>query len=132
MSVREMQRAVVTSSVRLARFPVDTAVRFAPGLNESVRGRIGNHVDRWEAGVRRAAGTLLADDELRIDAARKEAAVDLREDGAELLDDEVLAVVEDLLLSQRVAGHGDLCDRHAGGAVPNDERRRDTRRHDLE
>ena len=53
-------------------------------------------------------------------------------DGAELLDDEVLGVVEDLLLGQRVAGDGDLHDGDAGGAVLDDVRRRDAGRHDLE
>ena len=51
-------------------------------------------------------------------------------DGAEPLDDEVGGVVEELLFGQRVAGDGDLHDRHAGGAVANDVRRRDARRHD--
>ena len=41
-------------------------------------------------------------------------------------------VVEDLLLGQRVAADGDLHDGHAGGAVADDERRRDARRHDLQ
>ena len=53
-------------------------------------------------------------------------------DGAELLDDEVLGVVEDLLLGQGVAADGDLHDGHAGGAVADDVRRRDARRHDLQ
>ena len=53
-------------------------------------------------------------------------------DGAELLDDEVLAVVEELLLAQGLAADADLHDGHAGGAVADDVRRRDARRHDLQ
>ena len=53
-------------------------------------------------------------------------------DRAKLLNDEVLAVVENLLLGQRVAAHGNLHDRHAGGAVADDVRRRDAGRQDLE
>src|ERR1700757_4096501 len=49
-------------------------------------------------------------------------------DGAELLVDEVLGVVEDLLLAQGVAADGDLHDGHAGGAVADNERRGDSRR----
>ena len=49
-----------------------------------------------------------------------------------MLDHEVLAVVEDLLLGQRVAADGDLDDRHAGGAVADDVGGRDARRHELQ
>src|SRR5262249_11879930 len=53
-------------------------------------------------------------------------------DDPELLDDEVLTVVEDLLLGQRVAADGDLDNRHAGGAVADDVRGRDAGRHELQ
>ncbi len=51
---------------------------------------------------------------------------------AQLLNDEVLAVVENLLLGQRVAGDADLHNRHAGSAVADNEGRRDAGRHDLQ
>src|SRR5262249_17837466 len=53
-------------------------------------------------------------------------------DSAKLLDNEVLAVVEDLLFGQRVAGDGDLDNGHAGRAVADNVWRRDARRHDLQ
>src|SRR5207247_10848442 len=52
--------------------------------------------------------------------------------GAELLDDEVLAIVKDLLFGQRVAADRDLDDRHAGGTVTDDIGRCDAGWHDLQ
>jgi colicin import membrane protein len=104
MTVRSIPRTVVTESVKLARFPVDTVVRTAPGISDSTRDRIGLTVDRWEAGVRQIAGTLLADDELRRGAKRQEAAIDLRADAAELKEEADLvtkAAADDL--QRRVA-----------------------------
>jgi hypothetical protein len=84
MTVRTLPRTMVSSSVRLARLPVDTALRLAPGLSDSARDRIELHVDRWEAGVRQVAGVLLADRELRSAGNRQEAAADYRQDADEL------------------------------------------------
>src|SRR5208283_2436759 len=51
---------------------------------------------------------------------------------SQLLDDEVLTVIEDLLFGERVAADGDLYDRHAGGAVPDNVGGRDARRHEFQ
>jgi hypothetical protein len=74
MNVRALPRAAVTSSIRLARLPLDIAVTALPG--DSGQARLA--LDRVDATARSLAGVLLADPVLREDAQRRRAAADER------------------------------------------------------
>lgn len=79
MTTRTIPRAAVDSSLRILRWPIDTAVGLLPGADEGARPAAQLTVDRADANLRDLAGRVLADDELRQDAARRRVAADERE-----------------------------------------------------
>jgi hypothetical protein len=80
MTTRDIPRAAVDSYLRLVRWPVDTAVGLLPGDDQrGARPAAELTVDRADATLRGLAGRVLADAELRQDAARRRVAADERE-----------------------------------------------------
>jgi hypothetical protein len=83
MATRRIPTAVLDGYLKLIRLPLDGTVR----LLTRDRGRAAGMtlaLDRWDATVRRLAGTALGSDELRQDAARRRAAAGEREQALEL------------------------------------------------
>ena len=79
MALKNIPRTVVGGYLKVARAPVDAALKLAG------RGKQGEVVvDRAEAAARDVAGTALGDEELRRDAARRRTAADTREEAIEL------------------------------------------------
>src|SRR5215210_7676567 len=86
MSVlREIPRAAIGGYLKLVTWPLRTGLR-AVGLGASngASSSVEVAVDRVDAAVRGAAGTVLADDELRRDANRRRTAADERERAIDL------------------------------------------------
>src|SRR5687768_11296672 len=79
MTTRTIPRAAVDVYLRVARLPVDTAVGLLPGDDQGIRPAAQLTVDRADATLRDLAGLVLADRELRADAARRRIAADERE-----------------------------------------------------
>lgn len=81
MNARSLRRTAVTTSLRLARVPLDTAIRALP---ERAATNATLAVDRADATARSVAGTVIFDPELREDARRRRAATRERERAAAL------------------------------------------------
>ncbi len=75
MNLQAIPRALIGSSLKLARFPFDRALSL--GGNSTGPARL--MVDRVDATLRGAAGLLLRDDTLQADASRRQAAAKERE-----------------------------------------------------
>jgi hypothetical protein len=76
MSTRTISRVALTSSLRLARLPLDLAIAFLPaGGRQAAR----SAVDQADANVRALAAAILSDDVLREDAQRRYATTEARE-----------------------------------------------------
>ena len=75
MNLQAIPRALIGSSLKLARFPFDRALSL--GGNSTGPARL--MVDRVDATLRGAAGWLLRDDTLQADASRRQAAAKERE-----------------------------------------------------
>ena len=67
----------VDGALRLARFPADRLLKVAPETGATAT--VGLAIDRADAAVRGAAGSVLSDHGLREDAERRRAAADERE-----------------------------------------------------
>jgi hypothetical protein len=81
MSTRTISRVALTSSLRLARLPLDLAIAFLPaGGRQAAR----SAVDQADANVRALAAAILSDDVLREDAQRRYAPTAARERAADL------------------------------------------------
>jgi DNA repair protein SbcC/Rad50 len=80
MSTRTIPRAAVTTSIRLARLPVDLAI----GLLPAGRQRARTVVDQADANLRALAAAILSDDVLREDAHTRYAAAEARGRAADL------------------------------------------------
>ena len=82
MGLRDIPRTAVGGYIKLARLPIDT------GLKVIGRGGNGNAAklatDRLDATAREAAGTVLADDELKQDGRKRHRATDQRQRAAKL------------------------------------------------
>src|SRR5437588_7394555 len=76
--IRTIERTALTSSLKFARLPIDTAIRFLPGNGEGPSSRAKLAVDQADATVRTALGALLRDSEVIEEAQRRHAAVDQR------------------------------------------------------
>src|SRR5947209_15227208 len=74
MNLRTIPRTAFKSYLRLARVPIDTAIRVLPGNRDARR----LSADRADATARSFAATLFGDTELREDARRRSTAVDER------------------------------------------------------
>jgi hypothetical protein len=81
---RTIERTALKGSLRLARLPLDTAIRFLPGNGEGPSGRAKLAVDQVDATLLTAAGTLLRDRDVTDEAQRKLAAVRERRRATEL------------------------------------------------
>src|SRR5512133_1044287 len=79
MSLRSLPRAAVGTSLKLARLPLDAALKVT---GVGTRGEAA--VDRAEAAAADVAGVALGDDELRRDARRRRTAADEREQAQDL------------------------------------------------
>jgi hypothetical protein len=78
MSLRIIPRSAVDGAVKLARLPLDIAVSLLPANGDGSQPAVRIALDRWEATLRRLAGSVLRDEELREDALRRRAATDER------------------------------------------------------
>ena len=82
MGLRDIPRTAVGGYIKLARLPIDT------GLKLVGRGGNGNAAklaaDRVDATAREAAGTVLADDELKKDGRKRHKATDERQRAVKL------------------------------------------------
>ncbi len=118
MNVRSIPRTAVTTSLRLARVPLDTAIRALP---ERAATNATLAVDRADATARSVAGTMTFDPELREDARRRRAATRERERAAALREeaDNVTADAE-----SRVEQRGEQAQRRRTEADRKAARRR--------
>jgi hypothetical protein len=78
MQVRSLGRVAVDRWLRIARIPLDAAAHMFPD-DRGPRNVALLAIDRADANVRAAAGSLLNDDSLRDEAARRRAAADERQ-----------------------------------------------------
>jgi colicin import membrane protein len=79
-----MGRTLIDGWMRLAKWPVDRATGLLPGADHGPRAKATQLVDRTDAALREAVGTVLRDGELRADARRRRIAADERGRAAEL------------------------------------------------
>ncbi|MBV8956477.1 MAG: hypothetical protein JO153_18040 [Solirubrobacterales bacterium] len=84
MNLRVIPRTAFTTSLRLARLPLDIAIGVLPGDGAGPKSRARAAVDRADATARSVAGTLMLDPELREDARRRSLAVHEREQAIRL------------------------------------------------
>ena len=84
MSVRAIPRATINAYLKLARLPVDGAIRLIPGDGEGPGASAKLLLDRADATVRAVLAGLLGDPALREDAQRRARAAAERERGVEL------------------------------------------------
>jgi colicin import membrane protein len=82
MSLTAIPRAVLDRSIRLARFPADSALKLAGNSSAAGMAKLG--LDRVEAAVRAGAGTVLRDEGLVHEARRQDTATAERKRAAEL------------------------------------------------
>jgi hypothetical protein len=75
--ISSIPRKAVDGALRLARFPADRLLKVAP--ETGVTATVGLAIDRADAAVRGAAGSVLSDHGLHEDAERRRAAADERE-----------------------------------------------------
>ena len=117
MALKNIPRTVVGGSIKVARVPVDAALKLAG------RGKEGEVVvDRAEAAARDVAGTALGDEELRRDAAQRREAADTREEAIELRE---AAEEREAVAQQRAAQRTKAAQRRA---PPRPRRPRSARR----
>src|SRR5918994_1180636 len=81
MDVRSISRKAVGGCLKVARMPVDAALKLA-GRGKQAEPA----VDRAEAAARDVAGAAIGDDELRRDADLRRTAADRREQAQDLRD----------------------------------------------
>jgi hypothetical protein len=74
MNLRTIPRAAFKGYLRVARIPIDAAIRVLPGNREARR----LSADRADATARSVAGTMFGDAELREDAQRRRTVADER------------------------------------------------------
>jgi hypothetical protein len=82
MSLRAISRAALGGSIRLARLPIDGTLGLAGDNPTAASAKLA--VDRLEATVRTAVGTVLADEEIKREARRRRQATDERERAMDL------------------------------------------------
>lgn len=78
MNIRMIPRTAVTTSLGLARLPLDAAIATLPGRKRGAGASARVALDRTDATVRAVAGALLGDRQLSEDARRRHAAADER------------------------------------------------------
>jgi DNA-directed RNA polymerase beta' subunit len=81
MEAETIGHRAVDAWLKFIRLPVDTVVRLLPNGDTGPRNTVSVAVERFDATVRDAIGTVLRDHGLRADASRRRAAADQRERG---------------------------------------------------
>ncbi len=84
MNLRVIPRTALDRYLKLARLPLDGAVRLLPGDGTGVKPSAQRAIDRTDATVRALAGAFLQDPVMREDAARRLEAARKRERGLRL------------------------------------------------
>ncbi|HWF73811.1 MAG TPA: hypothetical protein VG186_10735 [Solirubrobacteraceae bacterium] len=79
MNLRDIPTTAVDGYLRLARLPLDSAIRLLPGNGTGAKPAAEVALDRADATVRALIAGLLGDRGLREDAERRRAAADARE-----------------------------------------------------
>ena len=79
MNVRVIPRSAVDSYLRLARFPLDSAIGLLPGNGTGAKPAAALALDRLDATLRAVVARILSDPVLREDAEQRRSAADQRE-----------------------------------------------------